>query len=152
QRANALLTECRSDLAVGQHHALHLVRRDLVVRQYLIQNAVIALGPLHHADGFAREMLHRLNRRMRWDNESNNVTPQDGDRLSSGAGEHIAAHDGEVDLAGRERLHPRFHVRHWHDLQAHAGMFFRQGAHEGGQEFLAVAAHWTSSNLYVYIG
>src|SRR5262249_42483605 len=44
------------------------------------------------------------------------------------------------------------YVRHWHDFQAHAGMFFRQGAHEGGQEFLAIAAHWTSGNLQVYMG
>src|SRR5262245_12793419 len=87
---------------------------------------------------------------MRGDNESNNVMPQDGDCLPNGAGEHIAAHDREVDLAGRERLHPRFHVRHWHDLQAHAGMFFRQGADEGGQAFLAIAAHGSSSNLQVY--
>src|SRR5262245_43127240 len=35
QRGNALLTERRSDLAVGQHHTTDRVRRDLVVRHYL---------------------------------------------------------------------------------------------------------------------
>src|SRR5262249_26945821 len=91
---------------------------------------------------------HRLNRRLPGGNESNHVTPQDGDRLTIGAGEYIAAHHCEVDLAGRERLHPRFCVCHRHDVQAHAGMCVRHGPHEGGEEFLAIAAHWTGSNAY----
>src|SRR5262249_31528314 len=79
-------------------------------------------------------------------NDANNVTPQDGDGLTLDIGEQVAADDGEVDLAGREGLQPRFWSRHLHDLQAHAGMFVRQGPHEGGDEFLAEVGHGPGSN------
>jgi hypothetical protein len=83
---------------------------------------------------------------MRRGNEGNNVPPQDGDRLPIGAGEHIAAHDGEIDLVGRECLHIRFEIRHRHDFQVHAGIGVCHGAYKGGEAFLAGAAPWASGH------
>src|SRR5262249_56049990 len=54
QRGNALLTERRAALAGRPRHSLYLIRRELVVRQYWIKNAVIARRRLHHGSGFAR--------------------------------------------------------------------------------------------------
>ena len=68
-RGNTLLADGWADLAGCQHNAVHLVRRDLIVRQNLVKNALIARWPLHQANGFASEIPDLLNRRMRRDNE-----------------------------------------------------------------------------------